>query len=255
MRLTYLAGAARLRAFFAKKWSDGRLQKYLNDVAIQIEQVRFVLSPGDDGGDIVEDITVIEDESLNTAADIQSNDEIDTYITGLADLVPTLQDRLHEEARATEGRGGRAGTMAFHVTDSAKQYVMQIRDKYPKAPTSLVERLGEANWQRYVRIRRKMHQGESSDEEADGEERFRSFQSTFVPTEFHDSGLGSSVAFAPHVTRSVASHTSFMSSHADHDKGRLRVPHTPGEVFDGVAFTCWICGNKLSSIRNRIDWK
>lgn len=250
-----MTDAASLRSFFANGWSNELLQKYLNDVEIQIEKVRFVLSPGDDGGDIVEDITTIDDENLNASTDIQFNDEIDTYITGLTDLVPTLEDLLHEETQAPEEQDGRGGIVTFHVTDSAKQYVMQIRDKYPKASTTLVERLGEANWQRYVRIRRKMRQCESFEEEPDGEERFPSFQSAFVPTEFDDSGLGSSVAFAPHVTRSVASHTSFMSSHADREKGRLRVPHTPADVLEGVAFTCWICGNELSSIRNRIDWK
>ena len=187
---------------------------------------------------------------------MQFNDEIQTYITGLADLVPTLQDLLREETRAAEEQDGLAGVMTFHVTDSAKQYVMQIRDKYPKASTTLVERLGEANWQRYVRMRRKIHQSESLDEEPDGEETFPSFQSTFVPTEFHDSGLGSSVAFATHVTRSVASHTSVMSSHADRGKGRLRVPPPPAKVLEArAAFTCWICGNELSSIKNRTDWK
>ena len=133
---------------------------------------------------------------------------------------------------------------------------MQIRDKYPKACTTLVERLGEANWQRYVRMRRKIRQSESLDEEPDGEETFPSFQSTFVPTEFHDSGLGSSVAFATHVTRSVASHASDMSSHADHGKGRLRVPDPPAKVLEArAAFICWICGNELSFIKNCRDWK
>jgi hypothetical protein len=217
--------------------------------------VRFVLGPGDDSGDIIEDFAAFDDEGLNSSADVQFNDEINIYITNLADLVPTIQGLIHEESQVPGAQNGRTGVTTFHVTDSAKQYVMQIRDKYPKASTTLVERLGEANWQRYVRIRRKMHQGEGLDEDPEGEERLPGFQSTFVPTEFHDSGLGSSVTFGPHITRSVASHTSFLSSHSDGGKGRLRVPPTPGEVLDGLLFTCSICGHELTSIRNRTEWK
>lgn len=217
--------------------------------------MRFVLSPGDDSGDIVDDFTAFDDEGPNSSADVQFNEEICIYITNLGDLVPTIQGLLQEESQAPGAQHGRNGIMTFHVTDSAKQYVMQIRDKYPNASTTLVERLGEANWQRYVRIRRKMHQGEGLDEDAEGEERPPGFQSAFVPTEFHDSGLGSSVTFGPHITRSVASQTSFLSSHSDCGTGRLRVPPTPGEVLEGVPFTCLICGHELKSITNRTEWK
>ena len=46
-------GAVSLEVFFDRKWSDFLLRQCLQEVATQIEKVHFVLSPADDGGEIV----------------------------------------------------------------------------------------------------------------------------------------------------------------------------------------------------------
>lgn len=248
-------GAANLEIFFGKKWSDPHLRQCLQEVATQIEKVHLVLSPGDDGGEIVEDFAAFDDENLMLPADVLFNRDMNNHIRGLADLVPTLQRLLCEESQSTGEHNHCTSITTFHVTDSARQYVMQIRDKYRKAPTALVERLGEANWQRFVRIRGKKHEVEGLDQDPDGEEMRLSFRSAFVPTDFHDSGLGASVTFGQHASRSVASHTSFLSSQSDARKGSLPVPPTPAEVHEGQPFICSICEQTLTAIRNRMEWK
>lgn len=243
-----------LRSFFTRGLGDSTLEQCLEEVASQNEKARIVLSSAEDSGDVVEDLAAMDDDGSSTPPDVRFNEEISIHIAALVDLVPTLQGLLREETQAIGEQHRRTGITTFYVTDSARQYVMQIRDKFPRASPTLVERLGEANWQRYVRIRQQMHQCEGLDEDQDGEDKPPGFRSTFVPTEFHDSGLGSSLTRGPHVTRSVASHTSILSSYSGRDKGRLRAPPTPAEVLQGLPFTCWICGNELT-IRNRAEWK
>lgn len=75
--------------------------------------------------------------------------------------------------------------------------------------------------------------------------------SAFYPA-FHDSGIGTSV---PAHTQYAESHTAFNSSITEREEGRLRVPREPAEVDAGIPFQCCLCGDILSSIRNRVDWK
>jgi hypothetical protein len=231
------------------------LRQCLQEVATQIEKVHLVLSQGDEGSEMVEDLAAFDDENLTLSADVLFNRDMGHHIRGLADLVPTLQQLLCEESQPMGEHNHYTSITTFHVTDSARQYVIQIRDKYRKAPIALVERLGEANWQRFVRIRGKKQEVEGQDQDPEGEEMPFGFRSTFVPTDFHDSGIGTSVTFGHSASRSVASHTSFLSSQSDARKGRLAVPPTPAEVRDGHPFICSICNQKLTTIRNRTEWK
>jgi Fungal Zn(2)-Cys(6) binuclear cluster domain len=175
-----------------------------------------------------------------------------SHIACLQDLAPTLEQML-DEMDQFHKMGYDATRPVFHVSDAARPFVLQIHDKYRSAPTSLVKRLGEANWQRWVRIRKQMD-GEGENEE-ENEEREMA-HSTFLPmSKFHDSGLGTSMPTQSDRAFSIASHTSFLSSHADSEDGETRVPPTPEQVAEGRPFDCAICGQTLASIKSRIDWK
>ena len=170
------------------------------------------------------------------------------------DLAPTLQRAMDERAMALEFRTDARDAATFHVSEAARQYVLRIVDKYHHAGRGLVERLGEANWQRYIRIQRQIQ----STREADGGngERSRTANSTFLPfSRFHDSGPGSSKLARSTYADSLASHTSLASTQSDASGGRLRVPPTPPEVAQRLSFRCCICGVILTNIKNRIDWK
>lgn len=124
-----------------------------------------------------------------------------------------------------------------------------LRDKYCKADEGLIERLGEANWQRHLFVRRKMDQIAEWPEH----EPITIFEEK--ATVFHDSGIGATISGPSQYAASAASHTSFISSLTEGGKGAIRVPPTPKEIVAGEFFCCNLCGLSQSGLRNRVDWK
>jgi hypothetical protein len=166
------------------------------------------------------------------------------------DIRPLLDEAIHD----TFARPSKAATcneaVNFKVTDTARSYVLQVHDQYRTAKTFLVEQLGEANWQRYMRIKAKMESGSPKKDLAEvPESLFRPFSA------FQDSDLGTFIPSRSRYAASNASHTSFLSTSADATKGRTHVPATPSEVTQGRPFRCSICNEEISTLKNRIDWK
>lgn len=175
--------------------------------------------------------------------------DLQFHIACLVDLGSTLEKSLicRETARA---RSVQVAAAPFHASDAARVYISLVRDKFKDADAQLVERLGEANWQRHVNVRLRMKELSNG---VECEYIREDPCSTFRPySAFHDSGIGPSV---PAQTQYAASHTSFISSISEREEGRLRVPREPLEVGAGKPFQCYICGESLSNIRNRVDWK
>ena len=190
--------------------------------------------------------------TLHKFGDVRFIKDMEYHIACLQDLAPTLEHML-EVTTGPHKLGPATVSPIFHVSDPAKPFVLQIHDKYRQAPKVLVERLGEANWQRFVKIRNQVAGHEKNDEESE-EQGFA--LSTFQPvSKFHDSGLGASMPNQSSYAASAASHTSFLSSHVDADGGTARVPPTPEQVAEGRPFLCFICGQTLTQIKNRIGWK
>lgn len=170
------------------------------------------------------------------------------YVRCLMDLLPSMEDVL---AYATQGDlDDKASTpVQFQVSGPAQTYILYVYDRFPKADSQLVERLGEANWQRHLALRTDFE--EHVNVETDFEVKF-----SFIPVSlFQDSGLGSSLPAQTSYAATAASHSSFVSSNGEAEPGRLQVPPTPKGVFEGTPFICEICGHELSEIKNRVDWK
>jgi hypothetical protein len=204
-----------------------------------------------------------DDHSSTLEAEIQSEEDKDSedevlltphmFISELAkrlsirtssllDLVPIMQT-VFKHKKCTNANEKPAKPDQFQVYRPALSYVGKVRDRFPSGPTQLLERLGQANWQRHLTIRRKNEPVEIVMAE--------------VPAQsiFHDSGLGSStpskyVSYAA----SDASHSSFMSM-VDGDAPASRCPPTPREVLNGEPFECEICGKVQSRIKTRSHWK
>ena len=170
--------------------------------------------------------------------------DITTFIDCLMVLIPTLERanrRKPEEISSLQ-----QVPVNFEVTEPARIYVRHVLDRFPHAAKRLAERLGEANWQRHMEIREMMHREDVDIDPGTG----------FAPkSKFHDSGLGSSIPGVSTYAMSTTSGTSFASSLAEKERGTLRVPPTPHEVAKGKPFQCSFCGQVLSWIRNRRDWK
>lgn len=212
----------------------------VSELEVLLEKARAV-----NGSDLNSDDS--DQESGDTSHDVGRRENIiaslKSYINCLMDLLPSM-DRVANHASQLEIDERTSVPDGFQVSGPAQAYVVAVRDRFANADSRLVERLGEANWQRHTALRMALEQG------------IEEPKSIFVPVSiFHDSGLGGSVPTNSYHAITVASHSSFVSSLAEGTTGGLRVPSTPKEVYQGKAFTCEICGHKLSKIKNRIDWK
>ena len=185
------------------------------------------ISEDDDRGDIVEELRV--------------------QIRWLMQLAPTLEQNLIH-AENTRFHASSPTGLPFSVSGPAAIYVSLVREKYRQAETQLVERLGEANWQRHVGVRNRME----AETPVPAEELVVA-KSVFRPhSAFHDSGIGTSI---PAQTQYTPSHRSFQSSNTEGEHESSRVPATPAEVHEGTPFQCSICKSMVTHIRTRIDWK
>jgi hypothetical protein len=97
----------------------------------------------------------IECETTSFTDDDDILGALDTYTMSLMDLRPLLEQSLRDIFKPS-ARGAGVLPPEFQVTESARSYVLQVHDKFREAKSALVERLGEANWQRYMRIKAMM---------------------------------------------------------------------------------------------------
>ena len=199
----------------------------------------------------------IEDEELpdNETPNPKENayniaEDVAFHVKCLVELVPSIEQSLLC-AMGSRHQSSMTIPESFHVSDPAWAYVSAVREKFKEAQTQLVERLGEANWQRHVTVRRRMDL--ISEHDFKFINNLDAARSLFKRSSaFHDSGVGTTIGSQ---TQYAQSHTSFISSNAGGESGSIRPPPTPAEVSVGKPFRCHICGETLSRIKNRVDWK
>jgi len=215
-----------------------------------IEQSRFITS-GHQGGVIQSGEDSDEDydsgsEGSSAGGSYDLCKDISFTITCLTDMRASLEQNL-VSAERKRTKTARPPPVSVCVSGPANTYISLVREKFKQAENQLVERLGEANWQRHLIVRKRM--GVSNNTEEAPEPAY----SVFRPySAFHDSGLGTSV---PAQTSYAPSHMSFVSSKIEADQTYLRVPPIPIEVGARKPFQCDFCGKYLSDIKNRVNWK
>ncbi len=181
--------------------------------------------------------------------------DIHTYVSCLMDLLPTLERAMLVDEQAVLTTDEIPIPSKFHVSEPAAFYVSFVLAKFQNIDLRLAQRLGEANWQRHVRVRTQIAGSVEPTEAVESKEIIQA-QSIFVPRSlFQDSGLVSSLPTQSSYAASAASHTSSISSLANDHKEAYRVPPTPAEVHDREHFRCFICGHMLCNIKNHVDWK
>ena len=196
----------------------------------------------DDGGPDTDEDDDLEEDDMGDIVE-----ELELQTRWLMQLAPTLEQNLIH-AENTRFHASSPTGVPFSVSSPAAIYVSLVRDKYSQAETRLVERLGEANWQRHIGVRNRMEP-----ETLKPPEELAIAKSVFRPhSAFHDSGIGTS---NPAQTQYALSHTSFQSSNTEGELKSLRVPAPPPEVHDGIPFQCSICRSMVTNIKTRVDWK
>lgn len=203
------------------------------------------------------DATVVSSSEDGVKSDTQDSNKtlvkavlrpMSTSVDLLLSLTPTLEQTYRNKHRST--RKPKKHQPGIAVTTAALHYVHYVASKFPLADNLLVERLGEASWQRHERLRA------IERNEPLGEALPLPAKSVFRPVSiFKDSALGSSLPAESERAPSQASHSSFVSCEGDHEKGHFKVPKLPADASYGQPFTCPYCEKLRSSINCRVDWK
>lgn len=227
------------------------LKSLLEDGATVLETLDF----GDSNSSSEQESS---DDESNTIARLP-DDRVESFLRAISNQTKLLMEICPslEQAYSHFNKPKMALQSAapmFHVSEAAHHYVRKVYDRFPAGDIRLIERLGEANWQRHQNLR---IENEDVTLRQDVGPHSQSIpKSLFRPAStFRDSALGASLPATSSFAPSVASHTSFASSTTASSQGRPRVPKTPRAVANGESFECQVCHSTLSNIRTRIDWK
>ena len=208
-----------------------KLDGLVSYLTILSERANAIISASTSDTDSDSDDTEQEGNKPDSRRTVEARlgKDIKLLTDGLMDLLPTLEQSLPRIGKLARTPPP-TPPPAFRVSEPAFTYARNVYDKYPTADIELIERLGEANWLRHVKIRKRIYEV-ANDDSAD------------------DSALGTSTS------THFDSHASFISSHADGKERSARIPPTPKEVCAGQPFQCGICGQTIHGTRNRVDWK
>ncbi|PVH81787.1 hypothetical protein DL98DRAFT_530840 [Cadophora sp. DSE1049] len=138
----------------------------------------------------------------------------------------------------------------FSVTGPHLHFSRLIRDGFPSASISLIERIGTANWNRFNRVKElplRINISMGDPCTTDGRTIAGKSEGTFV-----DSALGSSLQTASRRARSQISYLSVGSA----IEGSLEnFPPIPIESAKGKTFECPICCKRLRGIVSAAQWE
>lgn len=242
------------------------------------------------------------DEANSSDSDIDSetNDDEDLLVEiisqlrarnrCLIDLSATL-DRPAADAGFAEleksGPSSLNHRSSINISGPAESWTRKVLDNFPGINITLAERLGEANWQRYQRVTKKLEAmvpldsdtdstEYSEDDEVHGlhdftetNESSRDQSSLFSSQVPKSSGMGTTATSMSRKTfenmfprrkrvvkdvRSQATYTSMLTDDQG-ERGWLRIPALPKNALLGKAFQCTVCGEKQKGIVNQTDWK
>ncbi|CAD6591965.1 MAG: hypothetical protein ASARMPRED_005885 [Alectoria sarmentosa] len=135
-----------------------------------------------------------ESEGSSDSGSYDTFEDIAFTTTCLVELGPSLEQNL-KHAENVRAQQLYPTSVPFSVSGPAMIYVSLVRERFKQAHSKLVERLGEANWQRHKSIREKMESTEHSMVKDPNLARETGIAcSVFRPySDFHDSGIGTSV--------------------------------------------------------------
>ncbi|KAK4038583.1 hypothetical protein C8A01DRAFT_37492 [Parachaetomium inaequale] len=191
-----------------------------------------------------------ESDSLSVSGDSTLEDiiaDIKTDIQCLVDLGPRykepIRDRTFKEQAALPS--------PVTTWNPAEHLASRIRHRYPKGDVALARILGQTNWDRFKRLKAsKEANAKAAERPAVKPEAASEALGTVVASDFHDSGLGTSVA-----TPSLYAET-VLSYHGTKG-GSIKIPQVPAEGLGGKPFVCDICGRmcQLPVVNWKSFWK
>ncbi|KAK4464391.1 hypothetical protein QBC42DRAFT_45550 [Cladorrhinum samala] len=161
----------------------------------------------------------------------------------LAGLGPLLKNPVYDMPAEAEPQTLLACT--WHPT---QHYSDKIQSRFPQADKDLVNRLGKANYKRYLRCQAVRDDGHQNEGSVAGEDTASYMAPTLAAgSKFHDSGIGSSIA------PTTVSYAETVMSYS-HDGRSVRVPPLPEGAKDGRPFECVAC-SRMVVMKNASAWK
>ncbi|KAI0124062.1 hypothetical protein BJ170DRAFT_638024 [Xylariales sp. AK1849] len=191
-----------------------------------------------------------DDVSDGSGSDSSSNFEYDTLeeiaedlatdTTCLVALHPLLMSPIPETSVETLASIDGAIEWIPH-----QAHFDRISNRFPGAEASVLVWLGKANFERYIRCQRERADLTEQGHDPGGESLEKS--GTIEVSQFHDSGLGSSVP-------SKSSYAETVMSYGGGEGHSVRIPPLPVEARKGKPFPCVACGKSVR-ITNNSAWK
>lgn len=190
-------------------------------------------------------------------------ESLETTTELLMELLPSIEHvQNHDDDGAMDEPHP---TLSLKVSRPAWKWIDQVASKYKNAPQNLIERLGEANWQRFCRLR--IAEDDSlAVELGQATSIFRAPLSGRVTDAFAksightrsfiDSAYGTAVGMDnAHENQSTTSHSSYASAATDDPHHFNSVPLEPPAAATGKPFVCCICDSIIGGVRSRNEWK
>ena len=199
-------------------------------------EITHLLDGLEDRG-VVLDKSALDDDSIEyVVEDLRSSIDL------LHEMVPALDDIAIELETPVLTDTYSMSEDNLNLSGPASHYYRKIVDRFPLLTTTLAKRLAQASWRRHNRVRGAL------------EKRKIAITSELM-TEFHDSGLGTTLKTASTYAASQASYQSFMSSRADIEGAHARLPEMPSEISSGRPFVCDLCGLEVKDVKNKLQWR
>lgn len=202
-----------------------------------IERARYVANEPEE--------TEIAPDAIDTLEEIL--EDLQAYMECLRSLAPSIECPAKETQTGEDERVRASPTLkakGFH-----EFYTDMISSRFPRASRTLADCLGKRNWRRYKRLQAIRAANALKEIPATEELEFLAQKSAFGESNFHDSGLGTSV---PARTSHAQSMASFASSRAESSHAKL--PPLSEEAKSGRPFPCDACGSTIRIKRKR-DWR
>ncbi|PTB41614.1 hypothetical protein M441DRAFT_68632 [Trichoderma asperellum CBS 433.97] len=220
--------------------SSEKLQQLCSSVESSIEKASSIIN---------EDLCQQSDDSSSDAGSTFSDDNIyevaedlrtDTRV--LSSLDPLIKYPIFDL------QGGNTVKDNIHSTWSPEKfYVNKIINQFPLIDRSLASRLGNTNYERYLRCQANRDAIQNEEGATSTLQEAPEFTDTIITgSKFHDSGVGTSIV--PTII-----HPETILSHSRKDQP-VRIPQLPKGAKDGMPFSCIAC-NRTVVITNNSDWK
>ncbi|KAK3390130.1 hypothetical protein B0H63DRAFT_107437 [Podospora didyma] len=218
--------------------SSDRLEVFKDQLAATNAEACYILHE-DDGSEASSDALSelgLEDSVAEVAEDLKTDAQC------LMELDPLFRNPVLDLSSLKQKR-------PLHLIEWApeKAYCDKVQQRFPRAEGSLVERLGEANWVRYLRCQEQRNSTDTQLRDREVVARQDDEQTVAASSKYHDSGLGTSLPTA-------SSYAETIMTYGGGDGQKIRIPPLSAESKGGKPFPCVACG-KTVRIMNNSAWK